>query len=210
MHEGAGPRDARRILVYGVTGAGKSTAAARISEATGIPWTSVDDLTWEPGWVMVDPTEQRRRVAQVCAGEAWVLDTAYGMWAEVPLGRAELVVALDYPRWFSLQRLLRRTIARAVDKQPRCNGNVETWRRVVGEDSILRWHFRSFRSKHDRLVAWEADPDRPRVLRFSRARDLERWIAALPRATDETGTGDEVARSSGRAGAGGPDPGTVA
>lgn len=213
MHEGgAGLRGARRILVYGVTGSGKSTAAARISEATGIPWTAVDELAWEPGWVMVDPTEQWRRVAQVCADEAWILDTAYGMWAEVPLGRAELVVALDYPRWFSLQRLLRRTVARAVDKEPRCNGNVETWRRVVGEDSILRWHFRSFRSKHDRIAAWEADPERPRVLRFTRARDLERWIGALRPATYETDAGDEVGRASahgtGRAAAGDPGPGT--
>ncbi|HEX6246967.1 MAG TPA: hypothetical protein VFZ64_03780 [Nocardioidaceae bacterium] len=63
---------ARRILLYGVTGAGKTTAAARIRRATGIPWTSVDDVTWEPGWVPVSEDEQRRRIADICARPAWM------------------------------------------------------------------------------------------------------------------------------------------
>lgn len=182
---------ARRVLLYGVTGSGKTTAAARISEATGIPWTSVDDLTWEPGWVSVGSDEQRRRIAEICSREVWLLDTAYGEWAEVPLARADLVVALDYPRWFSLQRLVRRTLVRVVDKRPVCNGNVETWRQLFGDDSIIRWHFRSFDRKRERIRGWAADPDKPRVLRFTRAKDLEAWIRRL-RPVD-LGAGEEVA-----------------
>ncbi len=165
--------------MYGVTGSGKTTAAARISEATGIPWTSVDDLTWEPDWTAVSPEEQRRRIAEVCARDTWLLDSAYGQWIDLPLNSVELVVGLDYPRWFSLQRLVRRTISRVVAKQTICNGNTETWAQTFGDDSIVRWHFRSFRRKHERLVAWEADPEGPRVLRFTRARDLDCWIASL-------------------------------
>ncbi|HEY3895663.1 MAG TPA: hypothetical protein VGL88_09870 [Pseudonocardiaceae bacterium] len=66
-----------RILVYGVTGSGKSTLAARIAERTGLPWYELDDLMWAPGWVAVPPSEQRRRVETICAGERWILDTAY-------------------------------------------------------------------------------------------------------------------------------------
>ncbi|HEU0129091.1 MAG TPA: adenylate kinase, partial [Pseudonocardiaceae bacterium] len=51
------PSDARRILVYGVTGSGKSTLAERLAQATGIDWHSVDDLTWQPGWVAVPVDE---------------------------------------------------------------------------------------------------------------------------------------------------------
>ena len=175
----AGPDAARRILLYGVTGSGKTTAAARISAATGIPWTSVDDVAWEPGWVQVPTEEQRRRFSEICARDTWVLDSAYGIWTDVALARAELVVALDYPRWFSLQRLVRRTFARIIGKREICNGNTETWAQMVGDDSILRWHFRSFASKRARIRAWAADPDMPPVLRFTRARDLDRWIGSL-------------------------------
>jgi len=64
----------RRILVYGVTGSGKTTLAARIGEATGIPWTSVDDMFWEPGWVMVPEAEQRRRIGEIVSRPEWVLE----------------------------------------------------------------------------------------------------------------------------------------
>jgi adenylate kinase family enzyme len=173
------PSSAQRILVYGVTGSGKSTAAARIAARTGLPLTLADELTWQPGWVLVDEARQREVFAEVAAQDRWVLDTAYGSWLDLVLPRAQLVVALDYPRWFSLQRLVRRTVIRAMDKQPVCNGNVQTWRRILGRDSIIRWHFDSFSRKHRRIQQWTAASSGPPVLTFRRHQDLDRWINSL-------------------------------
>jgi adenylate kinase family enzyme len=131
-----------RILVYGVTGSGKTVLAERISRTTGIPWHAVDELTWDPGWIEVPEDEQRRRIAAICAGERWVLDTAYGKWLDVPLARVELIVALDFPRWRSLSRLIRRSVARAIDGKPICNGNRESFRNLLSRRSIVRWHFK--------------------------------------------------------------------
>ncbi|GAB3506246.1 adenylate kinase [Amycolatopsis cihanbeyliensis] len=167
---------ARRIFVYGVTGSGKTTAAARIATATGLPWHSVDDLTWEPGWVQVPDEEQRRRIAAICAGEEWILDTAYGKWLEIPLARVELIVALDYPRWLSLARLLHRTARRIIDGRLVCNGNWETLRQAMGNDSIIRWHLQSFGRKRERIRRWCADTSGPTVLRCTSPRQLERWL----------------------------------
>ena len=89
---------ARRVLVYGVTGSGKTTLAERISRATSLPWHPVDELTWEPGWVEVPIDEQRRRIAGICAQPEWILDSAYEQWLDLPLSRVELIVALDYRR----------------------------------------------------------------------------------------------------------------
>jgi adenylate kinase family enzyme len=174
-----GTGGARRILVYGVTGSGKTTLAERLGRLTGIPWTSVDDLTWRPGWVPVPEDEQRRMFTGLCAGEAWVLDTAYGAWVDVALDRAELVVGLDYPRWLSLGRLVRRTLARNLDRRPVCNGNVETWRNTFSGDSIVLWHFRSFTRKRERLAAWQADDAMPPVLRIRSPRELEAWVRSV-------------------------------
>jgi adenylate kinase family enzyme len=170
---------ARRILLYGVTGSGKSTLAAHLGAMLGIRWHAVDELCWEPGWVGVAPTEQRRRIEAICAGEEWILDAAYGTWLDVPLSRAELIVALDYPRWLSLSRLVRRTLARAVDGRPICNGNRETLRQAISRDSIVRWHFRSFRRKREQMREWERDPEVPRVVRLRSSRHTRRWLAAL-------------------------------
>ncbi len=153
--------------------------AARISRATGLPWHAVDDLTWEPGWVEVPVNEQRRRISEVCASEEWILDTAYGKWLDLPLARADLIVALDYPRWLSLQRLLRRTVARAIDKTPICNGKTETVRVAFSRNSIVAWHFRSFKRKHDRIRRWMDATDGPEVLRFVRPRQADAWLAGM-------------------------------
>jgi adenylate kinase family enzyme len=167
-----------RVLVYGVTGSGKTALAARLSAATGIPWHHVDNLTWEPGWRQVPVEEQRRRIAEICAGDRWILDTAYGTWLDVPLARADLIVGLDFPRWLSLTRLMRRTAGRVIDGRPVCNGNRETLRTALSRESIIAWHFRSFARKRARIRAWEADPSGPDVVRLSSRRAVEQWLAA--------------------------------
>ena len=171
---------ARRVLVYGVTGSGKSTLAEQISSATGIRWHAVDELTWRPGWTEVPAEEQRQLVQTICAEPAWILDTAYGKWLDVPLSRAEVVVALDYPRWFSLQRLVRRTVTRLVRRTPVCNGNYESLRRATSpRDSIVGWHFRSFGRKRSRIAAWAADPAGPAVVVLRSQQATRRFLAQL-------------------------------
>lgn len=167
---------ADRILVYGVTGSGKTRLAEAISEAVDIPWHAVDELTWEPGWIEVPHDEQRRRIAAICAGERWVLDTAYGRWLDVPLARVEMIVALDFPRWLSLFRLIRRSFARAIDGKPICNGNRESFRNIFSRRSIIRWHFKSFSRKRQRIREWEVDPMGPEIVRLTSPRQVERWL----------------------------------
>jgi adenylate kinase family enzyme len=171
---------ADRILIYGVTGSGKTTLARQLAGHVGIDWHSVDDLTWQPGWVGVPADEQRRRIAAICAGERWILDTAYSQWLDLPMARTQLIVALDYPRWLSLWRLVRRTVSRAARKNVICNGNTETFRKALSRDSIIAWHFRSFARKRARIRAWAADPDGPPVVRLTSPRATRRWLAGLP------------------------------
>ncbi|MDX6275327.1 MAG: hypothetical protein QOJ92_2537 [Frankiales bacterium] len=179
-----------RVLVYGVTGSGKTTLAGRLSEVSGLPWHQADDLTWLPGWVEVPTDKQRATFATICAGDRWILDTAYSRWLDVPLRRVQLIVALDYPRWRSLGRLVVRTAARVIDRRRICNGNVETLRLAFSRESIIRWHFRSFARKRERMRAWADDPAGPQVLLFSSSRSTQRWLESVRSAGAST-TGGE-------------------
>ena len=160
--------DARRILVYGVTGSGKSTLARRLGEILGIAATSVDDITWNPGWVPTPTDVQLAYFDELTQRDAWILDSAYGAWRHLVLERADLVVALDYPRLTSLVRLLRRTAARLRDRQAICNGNHESWRTIVARDSIVVWHFGSFRRKRAQMRSWAAAWSGPPVVLLRR------------------------------------------
>ena len=169
----------KRVLIYGVTGSGKTTLAKRLAERTGIPWHSVDDLTWEPDWVQVPIPEQTRRIEAICSEESWILDTAYGHWLSVPLGAAQLIVTLDYPSWRSFGRLVWRTLRRIVDKSAICNGNHESLKTMLSSDSILLWHFKSFQRKRDRMAQWAQSKSGPTVVRIQTPKQLEDWINSI-------------------------------
>lgn len=173
------PRPAQRVLFHGVTGSGKSSAAHAYAIATGVPeYSADDDLGWLPGWEG-RPIEDQYRIAAAIAGQdQWVLDSAYSSWRDIILARTELIVFLDYPRWLSLGRLVRRTIRRIISKHTVCNGNTETLRRALAKDSIIVWHFKTFTRKRDAIKTIRADPSMPPVLSFKRPRNLDAWIAA--------------------------------
>jgi adenylate kinase family enzyme len=178
-------RGAARVLLYGVTGSGKSTAAALVGEALGLPVHLVDEeIGWLPGWVERPLEEQRALAGGLVAQEEWVLDSAYGKWSDLVLPRVQVVVALDYPRWLSLARLVRRTAVRFVRRTEVCNGNRESLRAILARDSIIVWHFRSFARKRSRLRAWEGQPDGIPVIRLAHPRELDRLLAALPETVD--------------------------
>ncbi len=167
-------------MVYGVTGAGKSTLARRIGERLGLPYHAMDDLTWEPGWVEVSDKIQRDRVRTVCAGDAWVIDAAYAKWADLVLARADLIVGLDLPRWVSWSRLLRRSIGSIVRRRPTCNGNVETFRDTfLSRNSLLLLHVGSVRRKRERMRRWQADPAAPETVLLRSPAEVERWLRSL-------------------------------
>ena len=168
--------NARRIMIYGVTGSGKTTYAEMLSEKTGIRWHSVDELTWEPNWTEVPLEVQRARIKAICSQEEWILDTAYAKWVDVPLARVQVIVGLDYPRWVSLSRLLRRCALRIVDKKPICNGNRERLMNTLSRDSIIAWHFKSFKRKRERMRLWESQETGPAVLRFTNPAEAGNWL----------------------------------
>ncbi|WP_104172494.1 adenylate kinase [Arthrobacter sp. Y81] len=174
------PKNPSRVLFYGVTGSGKSSAAHEYAAASGLPeYSADDDIGWLPGWQQRTVEQQREIAAAVAARDRWVLDSAYGVWRDIVVPRAELVVVLDYPRWLSLSRLLRRSLRRVITRQPVCNGNVETLGRLFARDSIFYWHFNSFARKKRVFREWQTDPDMPPVMAFRRPGELDEWLAHL-------------------------------
>lgn len=174
----------KRILIHGVTGSGKSTLAACLSTILGIPWTSVDDLTWRPNWESVPPEEQRTIFQEICDKEEWILDTAYAAWRDIPMSKDPFILALDYPRYLSFARLLKRTALRIARQTVICGGNRETLGKAMAKDSILIWHFTSFRRKREAIRDWQRQFASERLLVFRHPRELERWLTQLEKSAN--------------------------
>ena len=170
---------ADRILVYGATGSGKSTMALALGERLDLPVTLVDDLAWDPDWVQVSPEVFEARFRPRLESPSWVIDTVYGIHQHLTLPAAEVVIGLDYARWRSLARLLRRTARRIIRREPCCNGNVETLARACSRDSIVVWHFRSWARKRATMRRWAAASDGPPVLLLRRPAQADALLDSL-------------------------------
>lgn len=177
-----------RVLFYGVTGSGKSSAARAYADRTGLPeFSADDDVGWLPGWRQPSTDEQRELAARIAAQDQWVLDSAYGVWRDLIVPRAELIVGLDYPRWLSLRRLIRRSVRRVIAREEVCNGNQESFKRLFARDSIIGWHFRSFSRKRQVMRSLRNAPGNAEVLLFRHPRELESWLQRLSDAGPQPG-----------------------
>ncbi|MBN9631613.1 MAG: AAA family ATPase [Actinobacteria bacterium] len=101
-----------RICILGPSNSGKSTLAAAIGAATGLPVVHLDVLRFVPGshWVERDPDEFGRLHDAAIDGERWVMEGNYSQWLPQRLDRATGLIVLDVSMPTSLVRYVRRTL----------------------------------------------------------------------------------------------------
>jgi adenylate kinase family enzyme len=84
---------ARRVIVTGLAGSGKSTFSLALSAKTGLPVIHLDLHFWTPGWVAPSENEWRRKQRDVLAGDAWIADGNYHETLDLRLERADTRLA---------------------------------------------------------------------------------------------------------------------
>ncbi|MBY5533127.1 AAA family ATPase [Rhizobium leguminosarum] len=102
-------RTARRILVIGCSGGGKSTLSLKIARRFGLSYISLDrDVFWLPGWVVRDRVEQRTIIASRILEERWIMDGTNPSSLDIRLPRTDFVVWVRMPRlvciWGAISR----------------------------------------------------------------------------------------------------------
>lgn len=86
-----------RILILGCPGSGKSTFARALAARTGLPLIHLDSVWWRADGSHISRDEFDRALAELLAGEKWIMDGDYSRTYEVRLRAADTVIFLDYP-----------------------------------------------------------------------------------------------------------------
>lgn len=171
---------ARRILVAGPSGVGKTALARRIEAAAGLPHTEIDALFHGPGWtVQPDFVE---RVDEFSAEPEWTTEWQYStQLGDLLETRADTLVWLDFPAVVHMSRLIRRTVRRRLRRERLWNGNVEPPLGTIFRDRehIIRWGWTSRPRIRARVTAAEREHPHLRVVRVRSQREADAWLRAL-------------------------------
>jgi adenylate kinase family enzyme len=123
-------RNARRIMVIGCSGGGKSTLAQKLAHSFDLTYFSIDrDILWLPGWVERSREEQRGRIVERIAGERWIMDGTNPSTFDIRLPRTDIVIWVRMPRllcvWGVVTRWLKHIGRTRPEMAPGCIEKVD-------------------------------------------------------------------------------------
>ena len=178
---------ARRIRVVGISGSGKSRLATQIATATGLARLELDAVFWDADWTFRDLESARGLVRDFQAEhpEGWVIDGNWlsrldGMLDPGTDDGPDLVVWLDHPRRVVMRRIVSRTIQRAVLRTELWHGNRErpsTWLSRDPKSNIMLLSWSHYGPLREAML--ERSKSGWPIVRLSRQREVDTWLAAL-------------------------------
>lgn len=100
---------ARRVLVIGCSGGGKTTLARWLSAHYDLPFVSMDQaFFWLPGWISRPRQDQRALIAEKIEEPKWIMDGTNPSSFDLRVPRADLVIWVRMPRHLCLWGVTRR------------------------------------------------------------------------------------------------------
>lgn len=161
-------------MVIGTGGAGKSTLARRLGDATALPVIHLDREHWQPGWMEPPRDEWAAKVTELSARDRWVMDGNYGGTMAARMQRADTVVFLDFPRLLCIYRALKRTVVyrnrQRPDMTPGCDEKVDF--------TFLKWIWDYNRTRRPGILKMlaEAERDGKTVVILPGPKEAEHWV----------------------------------
>lgn len=168
-----------RVLISGISGAGKTTLAGKVAGRLGVPRVELDALHHGPGWVK--RVEFEREVEEFTAGARWVTEDQYrSALGDLLWTRADTVVWLDLPKRTVMSRVVRRSFGRAVTGRELWNGNRESFRHWHHADHPIRWAWSRFHQRREHTLALIERYPEVEVVRLTSAAAVHAWFDGLP------------------------------
>ena len=100
----------KRIMIIGSGGAGKSTFARQLGEVLHIPVHHLDAFYWKPGWIPTPNEEWDMFQEELVSNEQWIIDGNYGRTLDIRMKQADVIILLDFSRWVTVYRVIKRRI----------------------------------------------------------------------------------------------------
>lgn len=165
------PALGRRIVIYGVTGSGKTTLARELASHLDLTRIELDAIRHDRDWdaTPFDVMRERLATAIAAARNGWVCEGNYRKVRDVALAQCDTAIWLRLPWRTSFTRLFARSVRGLLHDTPlySADGPRESWRTTfASRDSILWWaihhHRKTMQSAAEAMR--EAPPTATRIV----------------------------------------------
>lgn len=150
-----------RVMVVGISGAGKSTFAERLADAAGLRLVELDLLNWGPDWYnrsVEEPMILRESTDLATQGDDWIVAGGYSQLWPIIWPRAEHIVWLDLPRTQVMRQVIPRSLARVASGTDVFPGCRENFFRLFSAEHPIRWAWNRHRSRRESIARALAEP----------------------------------------------------
>jgi adenylate kinase family enzyme len=170
----------RRVLVAGISGAGKTTFAKALSEQIGQPYHELDAMFHGPNWQPIPTFEVD--VERVTRHPSWVFDSdGYPQVRNLMWQRADTVIWVDYPRHVVMRQVVSRSARRARRQERIFNDNVERFRDWLDPGHPIPWAWAQYHRRRAEILTRMADPchQHPRFVHLRGRDEAEQFLTRL-------------------------------
>lgn len=165
-----------KIHIIGPSGSGKTYLSQKLSEKTGIPCTSLDELFWDNSSAVSnttrDPRERDRMLRSATQQDNWIIEGVQHAWVGSSFEKADTIYLLEPPALLCRIRIVRRFVKRKLTGKSRKN---ETFRSLL---DLLRWTKKFYRVNlpeiHEKL-----QPYQNKVIRIKNKEELRQVMQKI-------------------------------
>ena len=174
----------KRVAVIGSGGAGKSVFATELARRTGLPLIHLDREYWRAGWAPTPEPEWEAKVAEIVAGEHWIVDGNFGGTMHIRLAAADTIVFLDFPRlvceWAIFTRWLRYRRRSRPDMAPGLHDKLDL--------AFVRWIWSYPNTRRPGILRQLAElPPTTQVVRITSRAAARAFLANVPNCAGAAG-----------------------
>lgn len=101
-------------------------------------------MYWNANWVESDDTEFIRKIKVIITYEKWVIDGNYSRFRNVFESKLDTIIILDYPFFFTLFRIVKRTFKRYIRNEQLWHQNTESLSMILSKESIVLWMLNTY------------------------------------------------------------------
>lgn len=168
--------------MVGSSGSGKTYLARQLAAHLQLPHLELDAVQHLPRWQAAlheFKTKLQAFLSQAEARGGWVIDGNCNDRTPELFDAADTVVWLDYPRWFVVARVIRRTLGRILFRRPLWNSKRDTLRALLSRDpsrNIVLWAWTQHETDRLRYLAAMQETDNLRWVRLRTPRQARVWL----------------------------------